>query len=120
MPRENNTVRVRPIPGERMCFEVESWTDPANPYRVDLLEMMGNGGCFCTDFNTRCIPNHRDNGGVPVNYWDRLTGKTNPMRTRCRHVAAAMHKYLDDHLHDEALKEHRKPKPQPPHQGGRA
>jgi hypothetical protein len=106
MPKSTNTIRVKVSHGERGVYQVESWEKPSQPHRVDVFDMFGNGGCGCTDFTTRCIPNHRDHGG-PVDYWLIRDGlaKPNPRRTRCRHVMAALKKWRDDELAVQAERE---------------
>ncbi len=103
MPKSSNTIRVRAIPGEAFCYEVESWEKPDQPHRCQLLDHFGNGACSCTDFGTRCLPNFKKHGKF-VDYWNRQNGKPNPLRTRCRHLGAAHVKHLNDHLREEAMK----------------
>lgn len=104
MPKANNTIHVKAIPGEAYCYEVESWEKPTQPHRVQLLDYQGNGACSCTDCPTRCIPNFKKNGGKFVEYWNRKTGRPNPLRTRCKHIVAAHVKFLNDHLREQAGK----------------
>ncbi len=53
---------VTPIPNERLCFMVTSESGK-KPYRVDLEEDGGKGGCECGDFCMRILKNRRDKKG---------------------------------------------------------
>ena len=55
---------MKPIPGlegvratdEFLVFEVQSFTDPAKTYRVDLSMWWGSGACSCEQFQCRIQP----------------------------------------------------------------
>lgn len=79
MPKSTRTVRVKEIPGEAFCFEVESWTNPKQPHRVELLSQNGFGECSCTSWSTRKWPVIRD----------KLAPIRGTKLSECRHVEAA-------------------------------
>lgn len=81
MPRTTRTVRVREIPGEPFCFEVESWSKPEQPHRVELVALNGFGQCSCMAWFCNKWPVIRDDVS---NHLIRGT-----KRTECRHVEAA-------------------------------
>ena len=95
MPRRTRTVKVEAVPGEKLVYRVESWSQGQEPHRVDLLGLDGNGECSCKWFATTCAPNYRANGGKIVEYGD--PDSPNPQASRCRHVAAAL-RYFTNHL----------------------
>lgn len=91
MPRETKTVRVAEVQGHTMIFDVESWTAPQKPHRVDLLAHGGIGECSCTDWSTRRWPAIRDK---------KTTG------LHCRHVTAARLYFLNKLLRHMAQDHH--------------
>ena len=86
MSRDKGTIRVTPIEGERMCFEVESWSNPKYPHRVDLLSFEGRSACSCKGWQTQCWPIIRD--GKP-----ELPYKSEGSSV-CRHVWIAREVFL--------------------------
>ena len=83
-------------PEEPGVFDVYSSKDRRYRYQVDLFELEGNGVCQCTDFQTRCWKNYKENGGVIVDY-----GKTknpNKDRTYCKHIQKARFQFLNELL----------------------
>ena len=83
MPRATKTVRVEEIPGEPMCYRVESWSRPQQPHRVELLANAGFGQCSCTHWATKKWPTIRDKACTYIG--TKLTD--------CRHVEAARVKF---------------------------
>jgi hypothetical protein len=83
MPKSKRTYRYRELHSCAGTFEIESWSTK-DKYFVDIWDKEGNGSCSCKDFNTRCLPNWKDNGHQIVDYG--TTGRPNPKRTQCRHL----------------------------------
>jgi len=96
MSQNVGTVQVRPVIGELGRFYVESWERPNQPHMVDLLAHQGQGCCSCTDWQTRCRPNQKEN---PMAFIPYGTAKApNPERHACRHVTAARSLFLKEIL----------------------
>lgn len=90
MPKEENTILVEPVAGSvGLLFRVESWTNPSQPYHVDLSYYHGNGLCICPDFCCRREPN------VKKELADAAKENREPVlftkSTTCRHIRAAHH-----------------------------
>lgn len=96
MPKDKKTVLVKPLQGQALTYEVESWTNPTKPHIVTLTENDGNGYCTCRDFITRRQP-AIDNGA-----------KLFTRDTSCRHVIAARNHFLTHTLRDIAQRMHPK------------
>jgi hypothetical protein len=74
-------LEVVEIPGERLCYNVASRSNPGAFHRVDLLAHGGLSECSCRDWITR--------------RWRVV--KTGSKAT-CIHVRAARERFLDDLL----------------------
>ena len=98
--------RIREKSGEPGVYEVDSLTHTHKPYTVDLFELMGNGICNCTDYQTRCHPNWEKNC-----VWDEegilrkwkivdygVRGRPNKSRTQCKHIKLTRHYFLTNLL----------------------
>lgn len=104
MSKQDGTMRVKQVPGEFGIMLVESWTNPDQPHRVDLLAHGGHGSCSCTDWSTRCRANQKASPGEWVDYG---TAKNpDPKRTVCRHGTVARKYFLREVLMGLA-KQHR-------------
>lgn len=86
MPATTSTISVREIPGEAMCFTVDSRTKPAEPHRVELLAHAGASECSCKGWQCRAWPAIRDG---------EYHGTR---RTTCHHVRAARLYFLNSLL----------------------
>lgn len=75
--------RVRAVPGERLVFQVQSVSRPAEWHRVDLLAHAGKGECSCEDWQLRRWPAIKLGGTVGI---------------FCAHVIAARTVFLNDLL----------------------
>ena len=84
MSKKTGTFKVEADPHAFGVYHCESWSDPENPYLVDLFNLEGNGTCTCTDFQTRCWRNWKDNGHKYVDYGTRSS--PNKDRTVCKHI----------------------------------
>lgn len=91
MSAENRTVRITEIPGEPWRFRVESWSDPANPHVVDLLQHRGAGECSCWNWKRQRWPLIRDAEAQGLKW------ETNP-HVFCRHVKVARNYRLNSLL----------------------
>ena len=81
MSKRDGSIRVRPVPGEKLVFDVESWSEPGIPQRVDLLAHTGRGQCSCKNWQTKRWPFIRDiHPEVPYGH---------PESSICRHIEAA-------------------------------
>jgi hypothetical protein len=103
MPKSKKTYRYRRLQSCEFLFEIESWSS-GGKYDVDLIAYEGNGGCSCKDFNTRCVPNWKENGHQIVDYG--TTGRPNKKRTQCRHLKFLCWKEANLWRH-ELWKQHR-------------
>lgn len=99
---KKRTVRVQEIPGEALCYWVESWERPEYQHKVDLTENGGNGACDCKDFCTRCEPNFLKAEGKWTEYG--YPGNPDPDRTMCKHIFVARKKFLNTTLRQIAEK----------------
>lgn len=80
--------------GERMCYKLQSATNPKKPaYRVDLIANGGAGECSCKDWSTRRGPAIR--AGEPVG----------TRRTLCKHAILARRHFLNGLLAELAKSE---------------
>lgn len=105
MPQAKDTIKVKPIPGEALRYQVESWQASKYPHVVDLMENNGNGSCDCKDFLTRCEPNYKEERKI-VEYG--FPGNPNPKRTRCKHIHVAVKKFANDTLKEISKQQRRR------------
>jgi len=92
MGKLKKTIRVLEIEGEAMRYRVESWDRPQFPHMVDLVEEAGHGACDCKDFQTTIARNRKAQPGQWQFYGN--ADAINPLRTQCKHIAAAQRKFL--------------------------
>lgn len=91
---------------ERYVYSVQSESNAARWYRVDLTANFGGGQCSCTDWSTRRQP--ALNAGIPI-----LT-----KATLCKHAKAAFWHFLREvmpKLAEEETIPKRKTHHEPPH-----
>lgn len=93
MSAATRTVNVRPIPGEAMCYFVESWSSPNRPHRVELRAYGGMGECSCKDWQTRRGPLIKKMNAAH-------TTKPGALGTLCRHTSAARWHLINSILAD--------------------
>lgn len=86
---------------ETMRFRVQSDSDPAKQYLVDLLENDGLGACECFHYHFKIYPNQRK---------AQILGKETPgERLECKHIRAANDHWSKQARRHGSRKYHREP-----------